>query len=225
MEVARVRDVKLPERSTPGSAGYDFFVPNTFPGSHWLATNQSIKIPSGLHVKIPKGYALVALNRSSKAFEGLQVGACLGDCDYQGEYSLHVTNIGDELVEIKPGMRLVQMILIECLIGDVVEKPLDKLFDKPTHRGSEGFGSTERREFAEQKSKNISLESITHPSQLIGLYVDNPTVDGFAAFQIHEAYDASGRSEEPMYKVAGGNAAQDGYWFLNSSYKLSRYVQ
>ncbi len=144
MKILKTRDVKTPTRGTDKSAGLDFYVPNDFPGTHYLATSQSINIPSGIKANIPEGYALIVMNKSGVALKkGLQVGACVVDEDYQGEIHLHVTNIGDEVAEIKPGEKLVQMLLIPVLYAEVEEVHKEEdLFDAETERGSGGFGST-----------------------------------------------------------------------------------
>lgn len=145
MKITKVRDVKTPVRGTDKSAGIDFFVPNDFPGEHYLATSQSINIPSGIHAKIPEGHALIVMNKSGVALKkGLQVGACVVDEDYQGEIHIHVTNIGDDLATIKPGEKLVQMLLVPVIydIPELVDS-LDNLYNgETTDRGAGGFGST-----------------------------------------------------------------------------------
>lgn len=144
MKIVKVRDVKTPTRGTEKSAGIDFFVPNDFPGNHFLASGQSVNIPSGIHVKIPEGFALINMNKSGVALKkGLQVGACVIDEDYQGEIHLHVTNIGLDVVEIKPGEKLLQALLIPVsyAIPEVVET-LEDLYPEETERGTGGFGST-----------------------------------------------------------------------------------
>lgn len=144
MKILKTRDVKTPTRGTAQSAGLDFYVPNDFPGTHYLATSQSLNIPSGIKANVPEGYALIVMNKSGVALKkGLQVGACVVDEDYQGEIHLHVTNVGDEVAEIKPGEKLVQMLLIPVLYAEVEEVHKEEdLFDVETERGSGGFGST-----------------------------------------------------------------------------------
>jgi dUTP pyrophosphatase len=144
MKILKTRDVKTPTRGTAQSAGLDFYVPNDFPGTHYLATSQSLNIPSGIKANVPEGYALIVMNKSGVALKkGLQVGACVIDEDYQGEIHLHVTNVGDEVAEIKPGEKLVQMLLIPVLYAEVEEVHKEEdLFDAETERGAGGFGST-----------------------------------------------------------------------------------
>ena len=44
----------LPRRATSGSAGYDFFAPFDIS----LAPNETIKVPTGIRVKIDEGWVL-----------------------------------------------------------------------------------------------------------------------------------------------------------------------
>ena len=145
MKILKVRDVKTPTRGTEKSAGIDFYIPNDFPGTHWLAPGQDINIPSGVHVKVPEGFALIAMNKSGVATKKhLQVGACVIDEDYQGEVHLHVINVGTEVVTISPGEKLVQMLLTPVSYAgiEVVGSKEELYSGEVTERGEGGFGST-----------------------------------------------------------------------------------
>ena len=144
MKIVKVRDVKTPTRGTEKSAGIDFYIPNDFPGSHWLAPGQDINVPSGIHVQVPEGFALIVMNKSGVATKKhLQVGACVVDEDYQGEVHLHVTNIGMDVQELLPGEKLVQMLLVPVYYAGVeVVGTLSELYPEATERGAGGFGST-----------------------------------------------------------------------------------
>lgn len=143
MKISKIRDVKTPVRGTPLSAGLDFFVPNDFPGIHYLLPGDAVNIPSGIKMKVPHGFALVFMNKSGVAVKkGLQVGACVVDEDYQGEVHLHVRNISTDVQSINPGEKLVQALLlpVEYCGVEVVEE--DELYEEKTQRGEGGFGST-----------------------------------------------------------------------------------
>ena len=73
----------------------------------------------------------------------LQVGACVVDEDYQGEIHLHVMNVGKEIVILKPGMKLVQGLVMPVFYTGVeVLESEAELFPQSTERGQGGFGST-----------------------------------------------------------------------------------
>ena len=70
MDDSVIRDlydgIELPTRATSGSAGYDFKSPIRFD----LAPGCTIKVPTGIRVKIDSGWWLAALPRSGM---GVQV--------------------------------------------------------------------------------------------------------------------------------------------------------
>ena len=142
LKYSKTRDVKSPERGTPASAGIDLFVPNDF--KHVvLEPGEDVNIPSGIHVDVPKGYALIAFNKSGVAVnKQLQVGACVVDEDYQGEVHIHVRNIGTETTKIVRGEKLVQFILIPVLYLEPVETKIENLYTEETIRGTGAFGHT-----------------------------------------------------------------------------------
>ena len=140
MLIKKVKDVKTPARGTSKSAGLDFFVPNDFEKSK-VWPGKSILIPSGIKAQVPEGYALIAFNKSGVATkEGLVVGACVVDEDYEGEIHLHMINVGDKVVDIDPGQKLTQFILIQVNYSDV--QAVQEFPDRQSERGSGGFGST-----------------------------------------------------------------------------------
>ena len=145
MEVFKSRDVKSPVRGTEKSAGIDFFVPNNFPGTHFLTQGQDLTIESGIFAKVPKGYVLIVKNKSGIATKhGLQVGACVIDEDYQGEVIIHVRNIGLDVATIDPGQKIVQMLLVPVSLEGVEEvSSLEDLYNGEVTQRAEGkLGST-----------------------------------------------------------------------------------
>ena len=58
-------NIKLPKRSTTGSAGYDFFAPKHFELYH----NDVIKIPTGIRCFIATGWVLMMFPRSGQGFK------------------------------------------------------------------------------------------------------------------------------------------------------------
>lgn len=143
MKIAKVRSVKTPARGTKLSAGLDFFVPDDLPEEIILQPGDSANIPSGIHAKIPHGYALIAFNKSGIATKkDLIVGACVVDEDYQGEMHLHVMNVGKKPQAIIPGQKLVQMVLVPVSYDTCEECSLDELYPEKSERGEGGFGST-----------------------------------------------------------------------------------
>ena len=139
----KTREVTTPQYGTPGSAGIDFFVPNDYVGVT-LNPGESVLIPSGIRARLPLHTALIAMNKSGVATKKrLQVGACVVDCDYQGEIHIHVFNTGLNPVEINSGDKLVQFLLTPIIKAKLIEcETEDQVFPAQTERGSGGFGST-----------------------------------------------------------------------------------
>lgn len=89
-------DIPLPSRATSGSAGYDFKAPFAFT----LEPGETIKIPTGIRVKIESGWWLGCLPRSGLGFKyRLQLNNTMGviDSDYyysdnEGHIFAKVTN-------------------------------------------------------------------------------------------------------------------------------------
>ena len=142
--VTRVRDVKLPQRAHDEDAGYDFFVPNDF-ATYTLMPGNDVLIPSGIKVIVPKVYALVAHNKSGVATK-LKLGHGAEVCDegYAGEVHIHLVNHGSDAVIIKPGMKVIQFLLLEVgqqVIIEIGNDEYEKRMEQYT-RGANGFGST-----------------------------------------------------------------------------------
>lgn len=159
MKIAKVRNVKTPERGTPKSAGIDFFVPNDFV-EQVLPPQRDILIPSGIKANVPENFMLMAAEKSGvvttrnaaiqagrkpkvTAYNTIVVlGAKIVDEDYQGEIHIHLVNVGNEYVIIKPGTKIAQFILVPVSYDTVEVVPENELFDEASDRGDGGFGST-----------------------------------------------------------------------------------
>ena len=98
---AEYDDIKLPERKTTHSAGYDFHSPFAFD----LAPQESIKIPTGVKAYITEGRFLAMFVRSSIGFKYgvvLSNGTGIIDCDYvdnadnEGHIFIKLVNLSTE---------------------------------------------------------------------------------------------------------------------------------
>lgn len=118
--VERIYDgINLPKRATKGSAGYDFFAPIDIK----LNPGQSIKIPTGIRVKIDDGWVLKCYPRSGLGFKyRLQLNNTVGiiDSDYyyssnEGHIFTKIMNDTNEgkVIEIKAGQGFMQGIFVE----------------------------------------------------------------------------------------------------------------
>tara|TARA_Y100001938_G_scaffold130909_1_gene187383 strand:+ start:3485 stop:3952 length:468 start_codon:yes stop_codon:yes gene_type:complete len=151
LKIFKIRDVKTPERSGR-NAGFDFYVPfdiahDEILGGFYINPQTHISIPSGIKVRLPKNHCLVAFNKSGIAAKYLlTAGATLVDENYTGEISLSLINVGKEPVFIRPGMKIMQFVLLKQNYFNIQEcKNEEDLYEKGfdhTERGSGGFGST-----------------------------------------------------------------------------------
>ncbi|MCM1222851.1 MAG: deoxyuridine 5'-triphosphate nucleotidohydrolase [Lachnospiraceae bacterium] len=79
-------DIKLPERATKGSAGYDFYIPFNYNGI--ISAGTSILIPTGIRCKMNENYVLQIYPRSSYGFKyGLHLANTIGIIDNDYYYS------------------------------------------------------------------------------------------------------------------------------------------
>lgn len=146
VKMSKTRSVKVPQRANSGAdAGIDFFVPDDFT-AQTLQPGQSVKIPAGIKVEVPAGYALVFFNKSGVAAKrSLIVGACVIDHGYSGEVHINMINAGDVEQTIVPSEKIVQGILIPVVTFETIEVPEEELYASihvAGSRGAGGFGST-----------------------------------------------------------------------------------
>lgn len=158
MKFCKVRDVKSPVRGTGKAAGIDFFVPNKFDAV--IRPHKDLLIPSGIKAEIPEGYMLMAADKSGvvttdfacykigrvpkkDAFVSpVAIGTKIVDEDYQGEIHIHLINLGNDAVYIKPGMKIAQFILVPVSYENLEEVPEEELFSRSSERGDGTLGST-----------------------------------------------------------------------------------
>jgi len=123
-------------------AGIDFFVPSDFNITK-VSPNNSIKIPSGIKVNIPQGWALIAFNKSGVCTTlGVIAGACVIDSGYQGEIHIHLINVSKKDVFITPDMKIMQFLLMPVSGVQTEECDLEELYEEESERSTGGFGST-----------------------------------------------------------------------------------
>ena len=142
MKFIKVRDVKSPCRAHETDAGIDFFIPNDFE-MMILKPGEDVCIPSGIHVIVPQGFALIFKEKSGVALKKkLTIGACVVDSDYRGEVHLHLFNNGTEPVIIEPGYKITQGLIVHISLETVEEMTGAEYFGNETERGAGGFGSS-----------------------------------------------------------------------------------
>ena len=138
------REGKIPVRAHDTDAGMDFFAPLDMERTE-VKPQHDIKIHTGIRVAIPRGWAMLGVNKSGVATKKkLTLGAKLIDADYRGELIIHLVNIGSESTWIEPGEKIAQFVLLEVgthMIMEFSEEDYMRTYAK-TERGEGGFGST-----------------------------------------------------------------------------------
>lgn len=134
-------DIKLPRRATSGSAGYDFFACADVE----LKPGETVKMPTGIRVKIDDGWVLKIYPRSGLGFKyRLQLNNTVGiiDSDYynsdnEGHIFIKITNDSNEgkTLFLKKGDGFAQGIFVEYGIT---------FDDDVSEIRNGGFGSTSK---------------------------------------------------------------------------------
>jgi len=131
--------VTMPQYKTIGASGMDIaaFLDNEI----LIKPSEKKIIPTGIRLKIPKGYEVQIRPRSGLAANNditvLNTPGTI-DSDYRGEIKVILFNHGKNLFKVENGLRIAQMVLcpvIEAKLSEV------EIIDE-TERGEGGFGST-----------------------------------------------------------------------------------
>ena len=107
-------DLILPKRSTPGSAGYDFYSPVDF----ILKSGETITIPTGIRARIDDGWVLLLAPRSGLGFKyGVRLTNTLGVIDadfFQADNEGHIMAklTCDKNMTVKKGERFMQGVFV-----------------------------------------------------------------------------------------------------------------
>lgn len=129
----------LPAYETLGSAGMD--IRTNIEETISLQPFERMAVPTGLFIELPQGFEAQIRPRSGLSLKtGLSIPNSPGtiDSDYRGEIKVIVANLSNEIIEIKDGDRIAQMVIAKY---ERAEWKLVASLDE-TERGSGGFGST-----------------------------------------------------------------------------------
>ena len=132
----------MPKRATKGSAGYDFYAPFSFS----LPPASTIKIPTGIRVKMDEDWVLKVYPRSGLGFKyRLQMNNTVGiiDSDYyesdnEGHIFIKITNntLDGKTIELKCGDAFAQGIFNKYYLAKE---------NKVHTKRNGGFGSTNQK--------------------------------------------------------------------------------
>ena len=143
MEAIRVKRIKddaiMPTYGSAEAAGADLYACLSAPVT--IQPGESVFIPTGLAMELPRGYAGLIYARSGLACKrGLAPANKVGvvDSDYRGEFMIVLHNHGDAAQTIEHGERIAQLVITPVFTPGFTE--VEELSD--TKRSSGGFGST-----------------------------------------------------------------------------------
>ena len=132
-------DAVVPRYMSEAAAGLDLVAASDAPVS--IEPRGRAAIGTGLAMAIPVGWEGQVRPRSGLArAQGVTVLNSPGtiDADYRGEVIILLVNLGREVVEIRSGERIAQLV-----IAPVAQAELELVDELPeSRRGAGGFGST-----------------------------------------------------------------------------------
>lgn len=138
--VKKLREnASLPTYGSAEAAGADLYA--CLDEKVSVAPGQTLLVPTGIALEVPKGCAGLIYARSSMGVKrGLAPANKVGviDSDYRGEIMVALHNHGASPQEIAPGERIAQLLITPVLTPQYEQ--VDELSD--TARGAGGFGST-----------------------------------------------------------------------------------
>ncbi|MBM4443702.1 MAG: dUTP diphosphatase [Chloroflexi bacterium] len=136
---------RLPQRMTPGSAGFDLCaaesvtVPPTRCGPDGSAEVGRALVSTGIVIELPPETVGRIASRSGLSVKAnLEVGAGWIDSDYRGTLMVELKNFGSKPYPVREGDRIAQLVVLPVVDAEVrvVAETAE------TGRGGAGFGST-----------------------------------------------------------------------------------
>ena len=127
---------KLPLRAHANDAGADVHV-CFHDGTEVMVIppNTTVKIPLGMGLVPPDGYAAFVFPRSGLSSKGITCELPPIDSGYRGEIHAIVTNCSNNDFIINNGDRIGQLVITPIVIADFITENIEE-------RGTAGFGST-----------------------------------------------------------------------------------
>ena len=123
-------NIKIPQRATISSAGYDFYLPVDI----MLSPSHTLLIPTGIKVELDANKVLEIYPRSSLGFKyRMKICNTVGiiDADYynnennEGHIMIKIENCGDDTIKLAAGSAFAQGIIKEYFTVD--DKPVAEM--------------------------------------------------------------------------------------------------
>ena len=121
----------LPSRKHYNDAGADVYSTKELV----VYPHTTERIPLGLGLELPDGYAGFVFPRSGLSSEGIVCELPPIDSGYKGEINAIVSNVSDKPYKVNIGDRIGQLVIIPIVIADFVVDELEE-------RGTGAFAST-----------------------------------------------------------------------------------
>jgi dUTP pyrophosphatase len=103
---------QFPEYAHETDACFDLYCTSDV----WISAGDSAKVPTGLAVAVPEGWAMLIYPRSGLAAKhGLRLSNCVGviDAGYRDEVMVLIHNDSRSSYQIRAGDRIAQVMLVE----------------------------------------------------------------------------------------------------------------
>lgn len=162
LKISHIRDVPIPRRGTPESAGLDVHIPlmdqkfiddftmknapkeaRIVKGVILIQPRGKVMIPTGLRVIIEPNTALFVCNKSGVAWKkGLGYLAHVIDSDYRGELFITLSNHTDHIQEFSEGEKIAQLVHLPIIMDEVEVISNEEYEKENTVRGDGALGST-----------------------------------------------------------------------------------
>jgi len=124
----------MPAYQTEGSAGMDLYANS----DATIQPQETIFIPTGVHIELPTGYEAQVRPRSGLSKKGILAYFGTIDNDYRGDIGIVITNLTHKPFLVASGDRIAQLVIAKY--ERVEWEQVTELSD--TVRGTGGFGST-----------------------------------------------------------------------------------
>ena len=125
----------LPKRAHDNDAGADVHVCMHNKEYYEIEPHETVKIPLGLGLVLPDGYAAYVFPRSGLSSKGIVCELPPIDSGYRGEIHAIVSNVSDKPFTVNNGDRIGQLVIMPVVVADFVT-------ERGEQRGTGAFGST-----------------------------------------------------------------------------------
>lgn len=125
---------KLPNKANSSDAGFDLFANEDYS----IEMYSQALIKTGIKIAIPKGHVALIWDKSGLANLGYTTLGGVIDESYRGEIKVIFKNLSEDIVHIKKGQKIAQLLIQKISHLELIETKLDE----NTERSDKGFGSS-----------------------------------------------------------------------------------